>query len=397
MIQYLVAVSLGILSGVITGLVPGIHPNTVIFASMPLYLTASVEQALYLSYLTGLSISHTFHDFLPAIFLSAPEAEAALSAVAAPEMVRHGKGLEAFNQTVKGGLTSVLTVVIVLAPFFLFFEQVYGFISGFMEYVLLFFLFFIVLDSENLLNAGLVAVFSGALGVISFQAPVNQQFVLVPIFSGLFAVPGITGMLRENFEVPEQDEPKNPVLDFSRGGVAGTFAGLLAGTVPGIGAAVSTSFFAPMMDNSKKDFLAAMGAVNTSDIIFSLLTLQILGKARSGVSVALKALSTPSFSQLVFLSILAVFSVAISAFLALKVSKHYWKFLERFDIEKVLYATLSMILVITLMLTGLQGVLVLATSSLIGFSARKMDERRSCMAVLIIPAIIFFAEISIFM
>lgn len=397
MIQYLIAVSLGILSGAITGLIPGIHPNTIIFSSLPLYLTSSIDQALYLSYLAGLSISHTFHDFLPAIFLSAPEAEAALSAVAAPEMVRHGKGLEAFNQTVKGGLTSVLTVMMVSAPFFLFFEQVYSFISGFMEYVLLFFLFFIILDSENLLNASLIAVFSGALGVISFQAPVNQQFVLVPVFSGLFAVPGIVGMLRENFDVPEQDEPKNSVLDLSRGGVAGTFAGLLAGTVPGIGAAVSTSFLTPLMDNSKKDFLAAMGAVNTSDIIFSLLTLQILGKARSGVSVALKALSTPSFSQLIFLSALTVFSVLVSASLALKVSKYYWKFLEYFDLEKVLYAALSVILVVTLTLTGLQGVLVLAVSSLIGFSAMRMDERRSCMAVLIVPAIIFFAEISIFM
>ena len=312
-------------------------------------------------------------------------------------MVKRGKGLEAFQQTVKGGLNAVVAAAVIALPLFYLLQSLYTFISGFMEFILLFFLFFIIVDSENLLYSVVVVLFSGALGVISFQSGVNQQFVLIPIFSGLFAVPGIYSILSTDFSIPEQDLPETSLLEFSGGGIAGAFAGLLAGTVPGIGAAVSTSFFTPLLDHSRKQFLAAMGAVNTSDIIFSILTLQIIGKARSGVSVAVKALSTPSTSQLLFLAALTVLSVILSASVAVKVSRKYHKIIEYLELQKVLYAVIATVLVSTFALTGFQGILVLCVSSLIGFAAVETDTRRSCMAVLIVPSIIFFAQISIFM
>jgi TctA family transporter len=179
--------------------------------------------------------------------------------------------------------------------------------------------------------------------------------------------------------------------------MAGTLAGLLAGTIPGIGAAVSTSFMTPLMDRSKKSFLEAMGAVNTSDIIFSLISLALIGRARSGVSVALQAISQPSGSRIFFFMLLAVFSVLISIPVALRVSRRYQELLQRFEMQNILYLVLVAVLLTTVTLTDVMGLLLLGVSSAIGMTAMRFDERKACMAVLIVPSILSFAGIGIFM
>ena len=397
MILYLASCLLGILSGIITGITPGIHPNTVIFTSMPVYLSSSISQGVYISYMTGLSVSHTFHDFLPAIFISTPDAEAALSSIAAPEMVKNGKGLEAFYASVRGGMQALIVISILLVPLYFFLQPVYQNVSSYMHYILIFFLFYVISISDDIIKSILISVFSGSLGLLAFQSNVNQQFVLLPVFSGLFAVPSIISMLGEEFEMPEQQDLEPSLLDFQRSSVAGTLAGLLAGTVPGIGPAISTSFLTPIMDKSRKSFIAAMGAVNTSDIIFSLISLALLGRARSGVSVALQAIGKPTNSRIIMFLALSALSVILSGFVAIKVSKKYQEYIRKVEMEKVLYLVAGTISISTLVLTGLGGLLILLISSSIGMVSMKWDLRKECMMVLIIPSILSFAGISIFM
>jgi putative membrane protein len=385
----------GVAAGVFTGLVPGIHPNTVIFTAVPYYLSSGIETMHFVAFLTGMSVSHTFHDFLPAFFISAPDAESALSSVSAAEMVKSGKGLEAFRYTVYGALFSLLPVMLFSALSFFYLEQLYGWISGFMEHILLFFLFFMVLDSENRFGSALVAVFAGALGVASFQSPVNQNFVFIPLFSGLFAVPAIISSLRSDYKIPDQDPPSLKFPEAFRGGIVGSAAGFLAGVIPGIGAAVSTSFLSPLMDRSRRKFMASMGAVNTTDIIFSLVALYLIERARSGVSVALELLG--SEVNLVLVGVLALLSVFVSAFTALKVSGRYVDSLRSVQAEKLLYSVLALLAAVVFLVTGILGLLVFLTSSLVGEAALRTGNRKVCMAVLIVPAILYFAGFGIFM
>jgi putative membrane protein len=367
----------------------------VIFTAVPYYLSSGIETMPFVAFLTGMSVSHTFHDFLPAFFISAPDAESALSTVNAAEMVKNGKGLEAFHYTVYGALFSLLPVLLFSVLSFFYLEQLYGWISGFMEYILLFFLLFMVLDSERSLESALVAVFAGALGVASFQSPLNQNFVFIPLFSGLFAVPAILSSLKSDYEIPDQESPS---LEFSgalRGGFMGSIAGFLAGVVPGIGAAVSTSFLSPLMDRSRRKFMASMGAVNTTDIIFSLVALYLIQRARSGVSVALELLG--SEVNLALVGFLALLSLFISAFTALKVSGRYVKLLRSFPAEKLLYSVLVLLAFVVFMMTGFLGLVVFLTSSLVGEAALRTGNRKACMAVLIIPSILYFAGFGIFM
>lgn len=391
MLEYLIFLGLGITIGVFTGLTPGIHPNTVVFSTLPFYFAYNIDLLVYMSIVAGMNVSHTFLDFLPAIFLSAPEAEAALSSLPGAQMAARGQGLEAFDYTVAGGVFSIVTLL-VAAPFLLLFlEPLYKTMEGFMGYLLMFFLFFLVLRSENSTAAFTVAALSGVLGVISLSSNVNQQFVLIPVFSGLFALPSVFNGIDTDFDLPEQYlEPEVEFEQSMRGGVVGFMAGMVAGVFPGLGAAVSTSFLSPLI-SSRKEFLAGMGGVNTSDIIMSFIALYLIGKSRSGASVALKSISEIGVHEVVFLAGLSLVAVSVSSVLAIQVSRHFSSIVNRLDMKKILYSVSLLLLAVTFQLTGFRGILVLLTSGCIGYAALLSGERAACMAVLLVPAILFYS------
>lgn len=396
MIEYLVIILLGVAAGVFTGLVPGIHPNTVIFGSMPFYFYSNIGFLNYLSFIAGLSVSHTFHDFLPAIFLSAPEADAALSSIPGTEMAAQGRGIEAFYYTVGGGIFSVLTCIALAPMLFLSLKSIYGFFEPFMAYILLFFLVFMIVDANSILSAAPVALLAGALGVLAFEMPVNQQYILLPVFTGLFAVPAVIRTIGDEASLPEQTDPEIEAETAARGGVIGFIAGIIAGVFPGLGAAASTSFLSPLMDDSEKEFLAGMGGVNTTDILMSFLAVFILGKARSGASVALKSLSQIHAPEVFFLMGGSILAVSVSAPLALKVSGSFVAVLEKIRIEPILFLVLGVIFCSTVYLTGFLGLLILFTATCIGYSSILAGERKLCMAVLLVPSIIFFSGAGMF-
>ncbi len=388
MLEYLVFLGIGITIGIFTGLIPGIHPNTVVFTTLPVYFGFDIDFMVYMSLVAGLSVSHTFHDFLPAIFLGAPEAETALSSPPGTEMAIDGRGLEAFDYTVVGGALSIIALTLAMPFLLLFLESVYGVLEDVMEYLLAFFLFFIVFRS-NVRFSAVVAMLSGLLGVISFTMQVNQQFVLVPIFSGLFAMPAVIHALRSGFDIPDQREVALEPGESFRGGIAGFLAGLVAGIFPGLGAAVSTSFLAPIM-SSRREFLAGMGGVNTSDIITSFLALYMIGKSRSGASVALASISEIGAYTVMFLAGLSLVAVAVSSLIAFKTSRLFVRALGVVDFAKIFYVVALVLAASTLYLTGVPGLLVFFTATCIGYAALLSGERAPCMAVLLVPAIAFY-------
>lgn len=390
MLIYTASLALGTVTGVFTGLVPGIHPNTVVFSSIPYYLKFQPDLMIYISFMAGISVSHTFHDFLPAIFIGAPEAESALSALPGADMAMEGRGLEAFRWTVAGGAFSVAFLAVALPLLFAFLEPIYQFLEKIMFYVLAFFLFYLVFDGGNLWASAITATLSGLLGLLAFSMNVNQEFVLVPIFSGLFAFPAVIYALDSGLRLPEQADTYPGMESSARGGLTGLLAGFIAGTVPGLGAAASTSFLSPLL-SSREEFLAGMGGVNSSDIVISFAALFLIGKARSGASVALSRLSEVGIHEVAFLIGASLLATSLSAPLALETSRHVYRFFRRIDFRKLLLAVILVLVLTSYWLNGLKGLLILAASAAIGTAALTGSSRRSCMSVLILPAMTYYA------
>jgi putative membrane protein len=376
----------GVLAGVATGFTPGIHPNTVIFSSIPVYLSSGLGFMSYASFISGLSISHTFHDFLPSIYLQAPDAETAMSTMPGAEKAAEGRGPEAFHSTLLGGIISMLVVCMMLPVLFMFLNDFYALLEPIMAFMITFFLFFLVFQNE-LFPAAVTCILSGALGIITLNSSSGGNFILMPVFTGLFAIPAISSSVREELELPEQE--LDAEFKGEKGSFTGALAGFIAGTVPGVGAAVSTTFLSPFIDD-RKDFMAGMGGVNTTDIIVSFIALLLIGKARSGASVAFQSLKSPVQHQIIFLIGLSVFCGSISALLALRSEKIFLKAINRIKFRYVGVSTISLVLILSLVLSGIFGLITAVTGTFIGFYSMRNKCRACCMAVLLVPSILFF-------
>ena len=265
-----------------------------------------------------------------------------------------------------------------------------------MAFFLLFILLTVVFNTPKLWIGGSVAALSGILGLLAFEMPVNESYVFIPLFSGLFAVPILLSSLSSTREIPEQSHIEPLSESAMRGGLIGFIAGAVAGIFPGIGSSISTSFLTPLMEDSEKEFIAGLGGVNTADILISFIALIAIGKSRSGASVALSMVSKVNLPRAALLMGSSMLAVGVSAPLALKSGAVFAELSAKFPRRPFLVASGVLVFVATVFLTGYLGVLVLFTSSAIGYVAMLLGDRRPCMSVLLVPAISFFAKNGIF-
>ena len=401
MIEYFSLILLGVLIGTITGILPGLHPNTIAFMTLPFYLATSIELYVYMSILAGLAVSHTFHEFLPAIILGAPEADSALSALPGAEMTMEGEARKAFKYSVFGGIFALLTLIALFPLLYYLAANYYNHIEPYMPGILAFFLLFIAVYAHNILYSTIIVILSGKLGILSFEVSVNSEYVLVAVFSGLFAVPAIINNLMQNFELPKQTKSRLSLFKSSKGGFTGFLAGILSGIVPGIGAAVATSFLTPVMARNKEgaeeEFIAGMGGVNTVDIVVSFLALYLIGNPRSGTAVALQNVVEVGIEEIMFVAGASLFAAGIAIPLSFKTLDVFLAFTNQFDFNKILAAVLVFLILVNTYLTGLLGILIFGTAACIGWAALKAGERSSCMAVLLVPTTLFLSDVGIFM
>ena len=103
----IIASIIGASLGTFTGLMPGIHVNTL--ASIMLVSYPVMESALsglvnqeYVSILVcccimSASVVHSFVDFVPSVFIGAPDAEDAVSILPGHRMVLQGRGIASWD------------------------------------------------------------------------------------------------------------------------------------------------------------------------------------------------------------------------------------------------------------------------------------------------------------
>jgi putative membrane protein len=166
---------LGVFLGAFTGVIPGLHPNTLIFGSIPVYLGSGFEFMSYAALISGLSISHTFHDFLPSIYMQAPEANTALSSLPGAEMAAAGKGPQAFRATLAGGVVSIIVLLLSLPLLMNLLADLYNLMAPFMAYIVGFFLLFPHLPrsfSTSSCNRVYIRHLRSGLAKQSFERPI---------------------------------------------------------------------------------------------------------------------------------------------------------------------------------------------------------------------------------
>src|SRR2546425_9234168 len=124
---------LGVAAGVVTGLAPGLHVNNVallLLASrgafeglvLAVFPSAGLEEliAILSSFVMGTVIGHSFLDFVPSVYLGAPEEKTALSVLPGHRLLLAGEGHVAVRLAARGAIAGVVASVLLLLPLRLF-------------------------------------------------------------------------------------------------------------------------------------------------------------------------------------------------------------------------------------------------------------------------------------
>ncbi len=234
-------------------------------------------------------------DFVPSIFLGAPEADTTLAALPGHKLLLDGHGIEAIKLSALGSAGSVLVSLLLVLPLAILFKNTYDAISQYMGWILLIIVIIMISTERGYMVESIfehlrykvfaIAVFliSGWLDLFSFtrgflMAPMikfGEPSILFPLLSGLFGASMLLISLLTKTEVPAQTRTgfKLPKEKIARGIFTGSLAGSLVSWLPGVSSAVATVVARLMIresheEDSAREFIVAVSGVNTSNAIF---------------------------------------------------------------------------------------------------------------------------------
>lgn len=400
MIEILLFSLMGISLGIVAGLVPGLHVNTFIPILLSTAFFISDPYALA-ALIIATAVTQIFVAFIPAIFLGAPDEDTALSVLPGHRLLLEGRAIEAIKLTLVGGLGALATSVGLLLALANLFDDFYSVIRPNLPYILSAIVILMILSErklKNILYAVLIVSLSGALGFIVLNSSiVPGHNSLFPLLSGLFGLSILLTSIFQNSHLPEQsasDDFKISHGKIFRSFLLGALAGLVVGFMPAVGVSQAASAFQYIGGlNEARTFLVTLSGINVANEIFSLNALYFINNPRSGVGVAIgRIFGSVTFNDVMFFVSVIVFASGIAAIVTLRLGKIIPKLLLKIDYKILSLSTVAFLISAIFLITGIYGVLIGVTAAGIGLLCNYLGVKRStCMAVLLLPTISFFA------
>jgi putative membrane protein len=346
-----------------------------------------------MAFIVSLSVSNCVVSFIPGSFFGAPDPETALSALPGNRMLFQGRGLEALFLAVLGCTGSVI-ITAVSFPFIAWLlPLLYSSINGFIHVMLALVVSSLVFQEKR---GRLLSIFmfliSGIAGYMLLSS-FSSQDVLFPALSGLFGTSLMMVSISENAVVPRQKKAGGFSYSWLKGTFAGWLAGLLVGILPGIGSAQAGVISSRLLRGSEKDFLVSLGGISVSNIMFSFIALQALGKTRSGGAWALaQAVGDVGQQQVFFIVLAGSLSCFISSLITLRMGSGFLSFIRLLDYRIVNISVLSFIAVLVALFTSFSGLVILIFCTSIGvFSSLLGVKKMYLMGFLMLPTILYFS------
>ena len=397
-LEITIALLLGVISGTLTGITPGIHINMVaaILLGLSTLLLAHFSPIILVIFLIAMAISHTFIDYIPSIFLGAPDEDNFLSILPGHEMLIQGKAYSAVVYTLYGSLAGLIIILIFSPLFILYLPLIYPHAQRIMLFILLLTSFFLIYFEKNKkIWAIIIFLLSGFLGLATLNLGLNDS--LLPLFTGLFGISSLLTSIMKKQKIPPQKITKIKSIKMSRKSLfkslfASIIASPLCSFLPGLGsgqAAIIGSEISGELD--KKEFLFLVGAVNIIVLGLSFITLYTIDKYRTGIAANIAKLMTLSLKDVYIILGVMVLTGILAFFLTIFIAKIFTKF-----ISKINYQLLSLVIIILLCLlvhifSGTLGILVLIVSSSLGLTCILLGIRRThLMGCLLITALLFY-------
>jgi len=393
-IEILLLITSGILAGIITGLTPGIHINLIsatVVASSAILLkyTSPFNLAILI---ISMSVTHTFLDAIPSIFLGAPDSAQALGVLPGHRFLLKGEGLFALKLTVIGSFGAVLFSIAFFPLFSIIVNKIYPIIEPGIKYFIVTVVLFMILRDRKKIWAFAIFSTTGALGLIIFNIE-NISNPLFPLLSGLFGISTLLYSLKDKNTLPKQKQSikeKVPKGLLAKSLASGCFSGFLTAVTPGLGAGMA-AVISSQITRKLGDigFMILVGSISTFNMILSLVTYYILEKARNGSIIAVQELiDTLSLNQLIIILCVVLITGSIAVFLALNFGKLFLLIINKVNYRKLVLCIIAFIIFLTFILSNFIGLLILTTSTAVGLiPAIKKTSRTLGMGCLIVPVL----------
>ena len=388
MISTILYIFVGVILGTISGIIPGIHVNTLIVLLLSFSSITQLSATQIAIVIMSAAITHSILDFIPAILLGAPSEDSVAVMLPGHRMLLRGKGIEAIEYTILGGLLATVFIWPILLYVYHIVE-VYKktFYNGALVALLSISAWCIVQEktTKQKVIATAVAVLAGVLGILA-QNKISGN-CLFPILTGLFAIPTLLESIPRKGKIPVQYAAhfEIPRIRSLSAGILGALAGTFVGILPGIGpaqAAIITNH------NAKtEEYLLTVGGINTASAITGIYALYHLNVARSGAVLAIQQiLPNITMSTLILLCGTVLTSAGLAAIGGILISKQLCTSINKIEYTHISKVILCSIFMLVYLLSGTKGIILLITSAAIGIIPVKTKVRRvHLMNVLILP------------
>lgn len=399
LLELTIALFLGIFAGTITGISPGIHINLVSTSLLAsLSLLSNIPTLALVVFIVSMAITHTFIDFIPSIFLGAPEEDTALAVLPGHQLLKEGKAHEAVVLTLYGSLIALPIILLSTIIFIKFLPTIFEPIKIVIPFILIFVSLYLIFREEEFLISLTIFILAGFLGLLTFNLPVKEP--LLPLLSGLFGTSALIVSLKDKPQIPKQEiQPISKIKLNKRSFLSSTFAAAIAAPacsfLPGIGsghAAVLGSEITGNLGDDKRGFLFLIGAINTIVMALSFVTAYSIQKTRTGAAAAVQELLTKiTSSNLILILFTIIISSVLAFIIGINLSKLFAKSLSKINYSKISLFTIAILLIVNLLLSNIYGLLVLVTATALGVFAILSNSRRiNLMGCLLVPTIVYY-------
>ena len=404
---------LGTAIGTFSGMVPGIHVNTLtamMLAGYPVlsdclssFIPPEMLPICVASCIMSASIVHSFVDYVPSVFIGAPDQDDILSALPGHSLLLEGRGMAAVRSAAIGSCVGACSSILLAIPFQLMLAHgLSDYLDSITAIVLIAVIIILLLherDSRKLPWCASLILISGILGLISMDLDIPCEGILTggtlmfPMLTGLFGMPTMLQSLK-NARIDEQtDDAIYPVGPIP--GIKGVLTGILTGWFPGItsttGAILSD---AVTPERSREGFISMVASIGTAAAIIMLVTMSISGKGRSGTMIIVGDILGDSVVGVmnecfILLLLTASFATLLGYKSTIVCGKVMSKIINRVDTILLNKACIVLIVILTILLTGPYGLIVLVISTMMGFIPIKVGVSRVYLTgCLLIPSLL---------
>jgi putative membrane protein len=409
----IISLFLGFLLGIISGLTPGIHVNNfalILVALSPLFLDMGFAPFYIAVIILANSVTQTFLDIIPSIFLGAPEADTALAVLPGHALLMEGRGAEAVRLSAIGSAGAVVAALLMAVPLGFFFMNIYGTIEAYIGWILVLIVVVMIATENGEVVEGqgslvhfkfkgyavMLFIISGLLGMFAFDntdkmSPLvtfGEPSILLPLLSGLFGASMLVLSLMTKSEIPPQQKACRFVLPgkrIARGVLTGSAAGSFVAWLPGVSSAVGTIIARLLVREEKdadssKEFMISLSGANTANAIFSLVALFVIQRARSGAMVAIDGLINVNeweLSTIIILLIVIIYISIISYYTTIYLGDRIAGFLSKINYSKLCTAVLAGLTLMVIIFTGWFGLVIFLISTPVGMIASFAKIRKT--------------------